>query len=70
MSFLGSHSRVASWAAEEALCVVKLHKFEEMAGVLLSKGPSGTADVLLGDGRGRWILLGSRMVMGKQENGR
>lgn len=30
------------------LCVVKLCKFEEMAGVLLSKGPSGTADVLLG----------------------
>lgn len=52
MSFLGSHSRVASWAAEEALCVVKLRKFEELAGVLLSKGPSGTADVPLGDGRG------------------
>lgn len=46
----GSHSRVASWAAEEALCVVKLCKFEELAGVLLSKGPSGTADVPLGMG--------------------
>ena len=32
--------------------MVKVCKFEEMAGVLLSKGPSGTADVLWGDGRG------------------
>lgn len=52
MNFLGSHSRVAPWAAEEPLHVDKLCRFEEMAGALLSKGPSGTADLLLGIGRG------------------
>lgn len=66
MSFLGSHSRVASWAAEEALCVVKLCKFEELAGGILSKGPSGTADVPFGGWERMMDTSGFRMQMGKQ----
>lgn len=52
VSSLGSHSRVASWA-EEAVCMDKLCRFEVMAGVLLSRGPFGTGDLLFWIGRGK-----------------